>query len=148
MNDVLTGQVNFGTPKGSFLYFFFRWRHATQLNQGWCAQRGYLFNDFGTDRGMHRQRRLTGIAYVSANIQSVFSAIMCQIRLCLCSYSCHFLLFFCLWKGWDMSPDMIVIFQFILYLFAERAELGSLLHHHGTTELKCLRQFTLYTVVW
>lgn len=49
-SDVLTGQANFGTTKGAFLYFIFRGTHATQLNQGCCIQRGCLFNHFGTDR--------------------------------------------------------------------------------------------------
>lgn len=83
-SDVLTGQVNFGTTKGTFLYFFFRRIHAAQLNQGCWAQRGYLFNHFGTDRGMHRQLWLTATACVVSVYCTCVSAHMCAFCQCSC----------------------------------------------------------------
>lgn len=103
-SNVLTGQVNFGTTKGTFLYFFFRGVHTTQLNQGSCAQRGYLFNHFGTGRGMHRQPGLTATACVVSLYTCVpvnlrvfsFNAVVCLLLMCLyaCNYNIFFIVFF------------------------------------------------------
>lgn len=105
-SDVLTGQVNFGTTKGAFLYFFFRGLHTTQFNQGYCSQRGHLFNHFGTERGMHRQPGLRS----HSRYLCVCRSACVYAFLCVHTYisACRFI---CLYQSFCFSHFFITLYN-------------------------------------